>query len=866
MNTTPHQHPCLCPSINQSVQAIKKCACGFLLLLCYTLYLQASPIPPTDNASQPYMALFGWGLTSSGINHDAYTASWLNRSGFWAEDACAYSGSTQSLAWATLAMPGVVTAGAKAWVRQNPNGMELISMGMFPTGYTPGDNYSTSISGTYSTSWYKTAAQNLVNAGLTSGTSGTFNHVIVRLGWEFNGGWYPWHVTHTNTQTDTNGNLYDDRPANFVALWQKIVTTMRSVAPNLQFCWNGANSWSAYAISDAYPGDTYVDYVGVDAYDQSWATNSYPYTTGTYPYGSDASTRQQNAWNNWIYPTGQDGIVSWKNIAVAHSKPFSFPEWGCVSRTDGHGGLDNPYFVQQMYNFIRDPANNVAFHCYFDVQAGDGHHQLTTLPGGTPSEFPHAAALFQQLFGVPPFPTDADIGTVGVSGSSNVVTVYGAGTGCLVGGTSDNLHLSARPITGDDMVVVQVTSMTSGSTTQSGVMLRQSTAANSPYAALFLSNGNCVFQSRDTTGAAAVVDATTGSITAPVWLKLARSGNVVTGWESSDGINWTLAGSQTVVMSGTVNLGVAVSSGNTTSLNTTGINNVDQVNIDTAQTANITGAVVLDNTSSTGVTISGTWTTRTSPSGFYGTNYIDDANKNKGACSITFTPTLPASGQYDVYATWTGSINAGLGGFGIHADNVPISVVSSSGTTQLVANQCVGTNLWNYLGSYSFASGTTGSVAISNAGTDGYTLADGVMFVPVPTAPTPIILDNSDSSGVTISGAWVASTSIPGYWGANYIYANGGTSVTYTPTIPISGTYHVYARWTAYTNRATNVPITINSASGQTVVTVNQQQNGGVWVLLGDYSFNAGTSGSIVVGTSGANGVVVADAVQLIKQ
>jgi hypothetical protein len=53
-----------------------------------------------------------------------------------------------------------------------------------------------------------------------------------------------------------------------------------------------------------------------------------------------------------------------------------------------------------MHSFIKDPANNVAFHCYFDVNAPDGHHQLS--PGKTGDErasFPKSSAIFRTLFG-----------------------------------------------------------------------------------------------------------------------------------------------------------------------------------------------------------------------------------------------------------------------------------------------------------------------------------------------------------------------------------------------------------------------------------------------------------------------------------
>ena len=59
-----------------------------------------------------------------------------------------------------------------------------------------------------------------------------------------------------------------------------------------------------------------------------------------------------------------------------------------------------------MRAFISDPANNVAWHCYFDVNAPDGHHQLSPGVGerreNVTVEFPKAAARFRELFGKKP--------------------------------------------------------------------------------------------------------------------------------------------------------------------------------------------------------------------------------------------------------------------------------------------------------------------------------------------------------------------------------------------------------------------------------------------------------------------------------
>ena len=137
--------------------------------------------------------------------------------------------------------------------------------------------------------------------------------------------------------------------------------------------------------------------------------------------------------------------------------------------------------------------------------------------------------------------------------------------------------------------------------------------------------------------------------------------------------------------------------------------------------------------------------------------------------------------------------------------------------------------------------------------------------------PTAITLtkDNADATGITITGAWTASTSVAGYYGANYLSdgntgATGGKSVTFAPTVTTKGYYDVYVRWTSHTNRATNVPIDVASSTGTTTYSANQKSNNGVWVLLGNHLFEAGSTGSVKVRNDGANGYVVADAVQLV--
>jgi hypothetical protein len=128
-----------------------------------------------------------------------------------------------------------------------------------------------------------------------------------------------------------------------------------------------------------------------------------------------------------------------------------------------------------------------------------------------------------------------------------------------------------------------------------------------------------------------------------------------------------------------------------------------------------------------------------------------------------------------------------------------------------------------------------------------------------------VIVDDADAS-CTLVGTWTSSTAVSGYYGSGYHASNvAGSSATFTPDLLAAGDREVYLRWTTHSNRWEAVPVTVNHAGGSAPHTINMEANGGVWNLLGTYSFDAGTSGSVVVGTAGlpAGEYVIADAVAL---
>ncbi|WDE12157.1 putative Ig domain-containing protein [Thalassomonas haliotis] len=125
-----------------------------------------------------------------------------------------------------------------------------------------------------------------------------------------------------------------------------------------------------------------------------------------------------------------------------------------------------------------------------------------------------------------------------------------------------------------------------------------------------------------------------------------------------------------------------------------------------------------------------------------------------------------------------------------------------------------------------------------------------------------IIIDNNDSN-TTSSGTWQVSGG-QNPWDTNSLYSNSNSSFSWLADIDTDGAYQVYAWWTYYSTRSTNVPYTISHDGGSTSVEVNQRNQAlaSQWVLLGTFEFSADNSYSITV--DGSNGQASADAVKLV--
>jgi hypothetical protein len=245
---------------------------------------------------------------------------------------------------------------ARRWTNAGFAGRTVITVPMLPDR---GGSMAAGAEGTYN-KHFRLMAQRLVAGGQGA--------AVLRIGPEFNGTWFRWTIRSRGAS------------ARYKAYWRQIVNTVRAVpGASFTFDWspNGGSSWAGkrrLRAATAYPGDSFVDYVGLDIFDQSWAR-----------HGRNASRR----WREFL--TQADGLNWHARFAAAHGKPMTFPEWGLVKRRDGRGGGDNPYFVEQMHNWIQ--THRVAYHLYFESRDPNGDYRVFS------GEFPKAAQSFVQHFG-----------------------------------------------------------------------------------------------------------------------------------------------------------------------------------------------------------------------------------------------------------------------------------------------------------------------------------------------------------------------------------------------------------------------------------------------------------------------------------
>jgi len=128
--------------------------------------------------------------------------------------------------------------------------------------------------------------------------------LILRLAHEMNGSWYPWSA---------GAGVH---PADYRTMWRRVYDIFRDEAlwgDSVRWLWSiNAETTGGVEVAAFYPGDAYIDWVGVDGYNFA----------------------DSQDWSSWMDPTAifESAFEQVRNISDA---PMSVPEFGCSSVRNG---------------------------------------------------------------------------------------------------------------------------------------------------------------------------------------------------------------------------------------------------------------------------------------------------------------------------------------------------------------------------------------------------------------------------------------------------------------------------------------------------------------------------------------------------
>ena len=359
-----------------------------------------------------------------------------------------------------------------------------------------------------------------------------------------------------------------------------------------------------------------------------------------------------------------------------------------------------------------------------------------------------------------------DINAPALSGAAGddghgAYTVLGGGNG--ISGTSDQFRFAYQTLGGNGSITARVISEQDTSPlTMAGVMIRNDLTAGTAEGLMVLTPGEgALFQSRLTASGGSASTATAG-LSASYWVRLVRAGNSFTGFISADGVHWTNAGSSTIAMGNTVDVGLAVTSSGANVLTAA---TFDNVAIDTNPTV-ATAAAAIPNpitgtTASLSVlgsdlagesTLTYTWTATTLPSGAPAPTFAVNGTNAARNDGVTFQ----RAGNYTFTVTITNSVG--------------LSITNSVNVT---VNQAI-TSLMVLPVTASLIEGATESFSATAFDQFGQALAS-----------QPAFAWSVDSGGVggTISAAGLYTTPGPGTGSDTVRAATGSFSATASVTV-----------------------------------------------------------------------------------
>jgi beta-mannanase len=172
--------------------------------------------------------------------------------------------------------------------------------------------------------------------------------VFIRLDWEMNGAWSGWNPANQPTGTT---------PATFVAFWRYVVTRFRADGvTNANWIWSPNVDDGDSSMDSYYPGASYVNLVGLDAYNK-----------GDFPWASFGQ----------IFQSSYDEITS-----LAPGIPVMISETATLEATPAQAarGYSKAQWIQQMASYIPTNMPAVRALCWYEQPVGNQDFSVESSP------------------------------------------------------------------------------------------------------------------------------------------------------------------------------------------------------------------------------------------------------------------------------------------------------------------------------------------------------------------------------------------------------------------------------------------------------------------------------------------------------
>ena len=226
--------------------------------------------------------------------------------------------------------------------------------------------------------WYEPfAGAGLGNTALATVVTGAFDaeidewagkmatygdDILLRFWWEFNGSWYGWSI-----------NGVGGTSAEYIAAWRYVVNRFRAAgANNVQFVWcpnidDASRPGETVGFMDAYPGDDYVDWMGLDGY--NWPSI------------------RSGQWQSFT-SLFHDSIVE---ICTLGQRPLMIAEWG----SEEYAGQDKAAWLTAALGTELPSYSRIKATVYFNAIADGADWRIQT---STAAEAAYAAEIADPIY------------------------------------------------------------------------------------------------------------------------------------------------------------------------------------------------------------------------------------------------------------------------------------------------------------------------------------------------------------------------------------------------------------------------------------------------------------------------------------